>query len=247
MAVIQYKRAEHQGRPGTEPYAAKRAEWYRCSEGLTIGSRILQEGEIMHISEMDIDVPDPQNPGMLMKAESFQPLSLPEQERRFGRIMYTPYQPTEDELQELGWTRDNVVAEDAESNEQLLDQHQEDFLAEIEQMPSQRLRQEGAMRYGLTFPDGMSANRMRGILKAYYTDEDGELDKNRVTDQMKANLAQRVGVGIEDPATNLVENAVLQDLQVEEDTDHESKVARRRAKAAKKVREAEATEEEHNG
>lgn len=247
---IQYKRAEHQTRDGA-PYSAKRAEWYRCSEGLTIGNHLCSEGEIHHITELDIDVPDPENPGMLMKAESFQPLSLPEQERRFGRIMYMPYQPTEEELQELGWERTGVVAEDAGSNEQLMDMHKEEFLAELEHMPATRLRQEAAMRYGLSFPESMPAARMRNVLKEYYEDEDGSVGAKHVTEQMKANLAQRRGVGVDDPASDLVEKAVKDDREMEEATTKEEKVARRKAKAARKVREAESTEEdteeENNG
>lgn len=240
---IQYKRAEHQSRPGTEPYAAKRAEWYRCSEGLTVGNRILGEGEILHITELDIDVPDPNNPGQLMKAESFQPLSLPEQERRFGRIMYMPYQPTDEELQELGWEHVGTTADDSEANEQLMETHREEFMNELDQMPAHRLRQEAAMRYGLSFPEAMSVNRMRKILRDYYEDEDGELEKNHVTDQMKANLAQRRGVGIEDAHADLVEKAVRDDQEAAEESTvqptKEEKVARRRAKAQQKLQEAE--------
>jgi hypothetical protein len=225
----QWKKAEYKaGTPG-DVYTP-RAEWYKLSEGMTIGNRVVMDGEIFHISELDTPGPDGHN------IESFRPLNAHEQMRRFGRVMYQPYEPTDEELRALGWEREDVRADEAEAAAQLeetLDEDYEDYVHGLNRIEMQR---EAAERWGLNFPDNMPANRMRQILlKNWRESPEGEV--NAVTPQMKSNLAQRTGKNVEVGEHGDV--AVKAGMGTPA-----KKTSRKKTKAAKAAEEEETTTED---
>lgn len=64
---------------------AKVAEFYRCRAGLTVGMSVCQEGEVIEGSVFQFE-------------GDHQPLSRADQIKKFGRVMYEPYEPDEEDM-----------------------------------------------------------------------------------------------------------------------------------------------------
>lgn len=158
----QWKKAEYP-QSGRSKIEAQRAEWYRVSEGFTLNNRVCLEGELFHLSELDSIGPDGSN------VESFRPLTINEQERRFGRVMYMPYNPTDEELEALGYEREDVRADPTETEEQLEALRGntaggDDYKAQLAAMDKAALQSEAQTKWNMALPAEMPENRMRAAL-----------------------------------------------------------------------------------
>lgn len=158
----------------TEKPKMQRADWYMVSAGMTVGQRVCGEGELYHVSELDADGENK------TKIPSFKPLPLAKQEQVFGRIMYRPYAPTDEELEDLGYiNRASKAPPEPKPIE-----NQEDYEAELEKMDAEQLRRLAKDEYKETFPDSMNMKRMRTLLKRMHQqklDEQTEEEEEEVT------------------------------------------------------------------
>lgn len=126
----------------------KVAEFYRCRAGLTVGMSVCQDGEVLEGSVFQFSEENP-------------PMSRGDQVKRFGRVMYEPYDPDEEDMA-------GIRSESARIRGMNGMQHPDHppVSAETATAPTNlhgmslnELRREGRL-WNLRFPEEMDRNRM---------------------------------------------------------------------------------------